>query len=115
MKTLLKEKPRVFEVNDIQIKDFGKITLDENEMISFQTPTGKEYDFTVKEWGFYATPSVNGRLKNEGFKTAFVVNEFKKTYVMVVENEKIEQFQEYLKKDNQRVICWLDEWFSYKN
>jgi hypothetical protein len=36
------------------------------------TDDGKEYDVAKKDWGFYATPSMNGRLKKFGFKTAIV-------------------------------------------
>jgi len=81
-------------------------------MISFQTKSNKEYDFVAKEWGFYATPSINGRLKKEGFKTALVMNEHKNIYVMAVEEDKIHLFEDYLEKDKQNLICWLDEWLT---
>ncbi len=111
MKTEIKGSPREFKVKKFTIKDFGKIHLDNDEMISFVTKSGKEYDFTAKSWGFYATPSVNSRLKNQGFKTALVLNENNQLYVMSVESEKMDEFCAYIKdgQDN-RVICWLDEW-----
>ena len=112
MKVLIKNTPREFEVSNITLKDYGKIELQANEMISFKTLSGKEYDFVAKEWGFYATPSINSRLKNEGFKTALVVNENNQLYIMAVEKEKIEEFKKYLRDDNQKLICWLDEWFK---
>ena len=37
MKTKIKKKPRLFNVNTIKIKDYGKIKLSKNEMISFVT------------------------------------------------------------------------------
>jgi len=113
MELNLKTTPREFEVKGVRIKDFGKIFLDKNEMVSFKTKSGKEYDFVAKEWGFYATPSVNSRLKKEGFKTALIVNESNQLYVMSVEKEKIEKFHKYLKynQDN-KLICWIDEWFK---
>lgn len=116
MKLEIKDTPRKFSVGDIEIKDFGKINLNENEMLSFKTTSNKEYDFTAKEWGFYASPSLNSRLKKEGFKTALVVNETNQLYIMVVENDKIDIFKKYL-KDNQdnRLICWLDEFFKEEN
>jgi len=49
---------------------------------------------TAKDWGFYATPSINGRLQQFGFKTALVENPQGRIYVMVVEEEKIELFEE---------------------
>ncbi|MCF6330705.1 MAG: hypothetical protein L3I99_04075 [Sulfurimonas sp.] len=113
MKLDLKKEPRVFGVKGHEIKDFGKISLDLDEMISFKTQSGKEYDFVAKEWGFYASPSINSRLIKEGFKTALVVNENNQLYVMVVEKDKIDIFKKYL-KDNQdnKIICWLDEFFK---
>ncbi|MCX6077359.1 MAG: hypothetical protein NTW78_10835 [Campylobacterales bacterium] len=112
MKLKLEEHPRVFGVKRHEVKDFGKIFLDNDEMVSFKTKSGKEYDFVAKEWGFYASPSVNSRLKKEGFKTALVVNENNQLYVMAVEENKIPEFKKYL-KDNQdnRIVCWLDQFF----
>ena len=41
MKIKIFKKPRIFSVNKINIKDFGKIRLEQNEMISFITKTKK--------------------------------------------------------------------------
>lgn len=111
MNTDLKLSPRIFEVKGHRIKDFGKIFLNDGEMVSFVTPEGKEYDFTSKDWGFYATPSVNSRLKKEGFKTALVINENNQVYVMVVDINKMDGFLAYLKDEqDNRLLCWLDTW-----
>lgn len=113
MKLEVKETPRSFTVKGHEVKDFGKIILDSDDMISFKTKSGKEYDFVAKDWGFYASPSINSRLKKEGFKTALVVNESNQLYVMVVDNDKIDEFKKYLKvNQNNRLISWLDEWFK---
>ena len=112
MDTKLKNYPRSFKTglnNSIEIQDWGKLHLEANEMISLVNDTGKEYDIVAKEWGFYATPSINGRLSNEGFKTALVKNTFNKFYIMIVDKEKLENFHKYLKHDKQKLIEWLDE------
>lgn len=117
MKTELQNKPRCFEVKGFQIKDFGKIFLEDGEMVSFVTPDGNECDFAAKSWGFYLGPSLNSRLKREGFKTALVYNEQGQVYVMAVETSKMQEFQKYLQtnQDN-RVLCWLDEFLpSFSN
>jgi len=115
MKLDLLKEARFFSVNDHVIKDCGKIHLEQDEMVTFTTKTNKEYDFAAKEWGFYATPSINGRLRNEGFKTALVVNEDNKLFVMVVEDDKLQVFEEYLiKNQDNRVICWLNDFFTVK-
>ena len=78
-------------------------------MLSFVNSEGKEYDIVAKEWGFYATPSINGRLINQGYKTALVKNSYGKYYIMVVDIDKLRIFKNYLTKDNQTLIEWLDE------
>ena len=115
MKIDLKSQPREFEFKDIKIKDYGKIMLDDNEMVSFVTKSGRECDFTAKDWGFYIGPSLNSRLKKEGFKAALVINEQGQIYVHAVEEDKMDAFNKYLKanQDN-KVLCWLDEWLSEK-
>ena len=86
-----------------------KIKLESNEQISFITIDKKEYDVVAKEWGFYATPSINARLVDEGFKTALVKNKNNKYYIMVVDLDKIKIFQKYLEQSNQEIVEWLDE------
>jgi len=95
--------------SDVEILDYGKIKLETNEQVSFINDNKKEYDFVAKEWGFYATPSINARLVDEGFKTALVKNKQNKYYIMVVDKEKIKIFQTYMLKSRQEIIEWLDE------
>jgi len=101
-------KNRAFKINDIALKEVAKIELEDNEMITF-IKDNNEYDFVAKDWGYYATPSINGRLKNFGYKTALVKNSYGKFYINIVEKEKLEQFYEYIDKEKSEVIEWLDE------
>jgi hypothetical protein len=112
MKTEFLDDPRIFTVKELEIHDYGKIQLEPQEMVSFQTPSGRECDFTATSWGFYLGSSLNSRLKREGFKTALVVNEYNKLHVNAIEIDKIEEFQTYLKENKSKIICWLDEWFG---
>ncbi len=112
MKTKFKKEPREFTYRDITIKDFGKVYLENNEMVSFVNNLGKECDFVQKSWGYYVCPSVNGRLKNEGFKTALTSNKEKRLYVLAVDKDKIDDFQNYMKNQDITFICWLDEWMK---
>lgn len=112
MKTDFQEEPRRFRLGkklDIEIKDCGKLALAPNEMISFATDSGRQYDVTRKAWGFYATPSMNSRLKTEGFKSALVRNDQGRCYVMLVEIEQMTEFQRYLTEESNEVVEWLDE------
>lgn len=111
MKTDFKKKPRIFNVNDCEFQDFGKIILAENEMVSLLSDTGKEIDITAKNWGYYLGPSLNARLADEGYKAALVLNMFNKIFLMIVDKEKIEEFKNYLKDNHDnRILCWIDEW-----
>ena len=112
MKSDLKDPPRSFFVGadaQIEIRDCGQVFLEADEQITFVGPSGKEHDFTAKAWGFYATPSVNGRLRDQGFKTALVRNSHDKCYVMVVDVDEMEAFETYLATEKNEVLEWLDE------
>lgn len=106
------DPPRRFRVgvaNDIEMTDCGRVHLDENEQVTFVTESGKQHDFAAKSWGFYATPSINGRLKTQGFRTALVRNWARRYYVMVVEAEMLDDFRDYLMREGNEVVEWLDE------
>ena len=103
--------PRTFAVglrNQTTISDCGDIHLEPNESVTFVTGDHSRLDFARKDWGFYATPSVNKRLVNEGFKTAIVKNLAGAVYIMVVKTNQMERFYQYLDEDKQEVIQWLD-------
>jgi hypothetical protein len=84
------------------IKECAKIQLVKNEQVVFLS-YGSKYDFCKTNWGFYASPSINGRLKNEGFKCFIITNKNKKKYFVVVNKSKISKFREFL-KDTKHVI-----------
>lgn len=107
-----KDPPREFQVGaepKITIRDCGRIQLKADEQVTFTTQANAEYDVARKSWGFYATPSTNGRLANFNLRTALVINAVGKLYVMLVESGCEDDFASYLQKDNQRVLMWLDE------
>jgi hypothetical protein len=108
----INKKNRKFSVgvnNKIKINHLADIFLNKNEMITFIDKNKMSYDVVKKNWGYYATPSINGRLKNNNFKTALVSNSQNKLYIMLVEKKKIGKFKKYCKDENQKIIIWLDE------
>ncbi len=112
MKIKLNEPLRLFQTglnNQVTLTDCGSVYLGTDEMITLADESGAEYDVCKKAWGYYATPSINGRLKKFGFKTALVRNSANLLYIMLVKEEKIELFLDYLQEDNQEVVAWLDE------
>ncbi len=112
MKAILKTPPRKFNAGRhtvIELSDCGTIELAPDEQVTFLTENGAEYDVARKSWGFYATPSTNGRLKRFGFKSALVSNEHGQYFVMLVENGKMTDFLTYMAAENCTVVEWLDE------
>ena len=107
MKIKIKNKPRKFKVNigqkHIQLKDTAEIHLKKNEQITFKY-LDSEYDVTKKDWGYYATPSINGRLKKFSFRTFLIKNKKNKIYIFLVHKNKIKSFRKYCKDDNQIVL-----------
>jgi len=113
MQSFLTSKPRDFTVgenNDVTIKDYGKVQLLDNEMITLVTSNTKCNDIVCKSWGIYPTQSLNFRQRNEGFKTALICsNDQKRLYIPLVDTDKMESFFQYLKKHDKIFLQWLDD------
>jgi len=110
MKIKIRKKPRIFNVNvgntKIQLKDTAKIMLNKNEQVTFKY-LNSEYDVAKKDWGYYATPSINGRLKKFGFRTYLIKNKRDQLYIFLVHKNKMRAFKKYCKHDNQKIIMEL--------
>ena len=85
MKIKLNKKVRKFKVGikETTLKDFGKIYLNNNEQLTF-IKKKSEFDIVKKNWGYYATPSINKRLKRFNFRTFLTQNSHKFIFVMIV-------------------------------
>ncbi len=109
----LNNPPRIFTVGrneKFDVKDCAHIELQANEQITLVTEAGAEYDVARKEWGFYATPSLNGRLPSFRLRAVLVKNlPSKKYYLLLVERGKEKDFQRYLKVHEYVVLCWMDD------
>ena len=89
MKVVALDPPRKFRVGareDVELSDCGRIELRPDEQVTFTTESGGEYDVARKAWGFYATPSLNGRLPWFGLRPALVKGLEDKFFVMLVEH-----------------------------
>lgn len=106
------DPPRVFEVGQpgrrIRMKDTARIALEPDEQVTFVAESGAKYDVARKSWGFYATPSLNARLVQFGFRAALVKSPSARFYVLLVERGKEAEFQRYLEVEDLFVVCWLD-------
>jgi hypothetical protein len=77
--------------------------------VTFTLPGGGEYDLARKDWGFYATPSLNGRLEQFGLRGVLIKNRGSGRYfVLLVERGKEPLFETYCRKENLAVVAWLD-------
>jgi hypothetical protein len=111
MKFESKIPPREFEVGyDVKgiLRDCGAMRLAADEQITFLTEAGGEYDLTRKEWGFYATPSLNGRLAGFNLRAVLVKNRIDRFFVLLVERGKEEAFDRYVAAEPLKIVAWLD-------
>ncbi|QCO19893.1 hypothetical protein D3869_32120 (plasmid) [Azospirillum brasilense] len=107
-----KNPPRRFSVGadgTIEINDCGSLDLEPDEQVTFVTKTGAEYDLARKDWGFYATPSLNGRLAGFGLRGVLIQNRGTGRYfLLLVERGREDAFYTYLEAENLRIVHWLD-------
>lgn len=111
MKFKLIEPPRIFEAGRadiVKLKDCARIELEPDEQVTFVTESGAEYDVARKSWGFYATPSLNGRLHKFGLRALLVKSPGAMFYIFLVESGKEADCQHYLEKEGHQIISWLD-------
>lgn len=104
--------PREFAVGweeKIILKDCARIALTPDEMVTFTTEAGGEYDVVRKDWGFYATPSTNGRLLKFNLRTALVRNRVGQFFILLVEKGKEGLFESYVASERLEVLGWLDD------
>ena len=91
MKFKPKQPPREYEVGFDKkgtIRDCGTMHLAPDEQITFVTEDGNEYDVTRKDWGFYAGPSLNGRLAGFNLRAVLLKNRIGRYFVLLVEKGK---------------------------
>ena len=77
MKFVEKSPPRRFTVGSavkFEMRDCGTLALAPDEQVTLLTESGAEYDVARKDWGFYATPSLNGRLESFGLRGVLIRN-----------------------------------------
>lgn len=112
MKFEPKEPPRRFAVGNavrFEMKDCGTVRLDADEQVTFTTGSGAEYDVARKDWGFYATPSLNGRLEQFGLRGVLIRNRGTGRYfVLLVERGHEPAFDAYCVQENLAIVAWLD-------
>src|SRR5205807_7914264 len=61
-------QPRRFDVGGVELAHVADVELDYDELITFRTGSGSEYDVVRKPWGYYPLPSLNRRLPSHGLR-----------------------------------------------
>lgn len=112
MKFDVKDPPRAYTVGNtvkFDMHDCGTVALAPDEQVTFVTESGAEYDVARKDWGFYATPSLNGRLQGFGLRTVLIRNTLTNRYfILLVETGKEDSFHAYLEQESCLIVSWLD-------
>ncbi len=110
MKFERQEPPREFAVGTtgLRLRDCGRVSLAPDEQITLTTPAGGEVDVVRKAWGFYALPSLNGRLRHFGLRPVLVRGLADKFFVLLVERGHEDEFERYIAAEGMHVIYWLD-------
>lgn len=112
MKLDLKNPPRRFTVGHAvkgTLHDCGSLTLDADEQVTFLTEAGAEYDVTRKGWGYYATPSLNGRLSGFGLRAVLARSRITgRAFLLLVETGKEAEFEAYAAQEEMTILAWLD-------
>ena len=104
-----RDPPRRFEVNGVSLHDCGTARLSAGEQITFATEAGGQYDVARKEWGFYATPSLNGRLGRFGLRPLLARNGAGRFFLLLLERGRDDELATYLREQDMRIVCWLDD------
>jgi len=107
MKIVKKNRKFKVGIKNITLNEVAKISLKQNEMITFFN--GKtEYDIVKKNWGYYATPSINNRLLKFSLKTCIIKSKVTNNiFIILVQKNKEKEFNKYLKDEKCKVIKWL--------
>jgi len=112
MKFEEKSPPRRFTVGNavkFEMRDCGALALAPDEQVTLVTENGAEYDVARKDWGFYATPSLNGRLESFGLRAVLIRNTLTGRYfVLLVERGREDSFSAYMVQESLEVVAWLD-------
>ncbi|MDW3208207.1 MAG: hypothetical protein R8L07_21950 [Alphaproteobacteria bacterium] len=115
MKFDIQDPPRPFRVGakgDIELLDCGTVRLAPDEQVTFRTDNrgATAFDVTRKEFGYYASNSLNGTLPRQGLRAALCRNDAHGLlYMLFVEKGKENQYRSYLDAEGMSHLGWMDE------
>jgi hypothetical protein len=112
----LDPKDREFEVGRRggRLRHVGDAWLEPDEVLTLRTASGTEVDVTRKDWGYYGSPSLNGRLSDRGLRAVLAMGvpveggATGRLYLLYVEEGREAAFEDYLAAEEMEVVVWLD-------
>lgn len=102
---------RTFPVGyeNIILRHVANIELEADEMVTFVAGES-EYDVCRKNWGYYATPSLDKRLPGFGLRPALMRNKLTRHYfVVLVQESQLQEWKNYMIREEQELVVWLDD------
>lgn len=100
---------------EIELFHVMDLELGIDEQVTLKTGDGRELDICRKSWGYYATPSLNGRLKQFGYRSC-LVDSGGRRYVQIVESDRMDEYLAYVAAQKMAIVAWLDgdeiEWVN---
>lgn len=106
------DPPRRFNVGiaEIELAHVADIALASDEMVTFRHEEGREFDVCRKDWGYYATPSLGGRLRRFGLRAALTRNiDTRHCFIVLVEEGHEVAWHAYNQAERQELVMWLDD------
>jgi hypothetical protein len=104
----IKKKKRRYNIGSVCITDVASVVLNNDEQITLMEKNYNfQYDICKKSWGYYATPSLNSRLKKNNL-SSYIVKSKKnnKIFIHLVKKSKKKSYLLYLKSQNMEIINW---------
>jgi hypothetical protein len=104
------DPPRRFRVGEgsrIELRHVADMELEPDEVVTFRAPSGSEADVTRKAWGYYWTGSLNERLPAHGLEPVIVRGADGKTFLMLVEADRGQEFLDYCAAERLTPERWL--------
>lgn len=96
-------------IRDVTLSHVADVILSPNEQVTFLTEEGKEWDVVRKNWGYYATPSLGGRLKKNGLRAGLTRSTQSGALFIVLVDESLKpEWAEYCANEGQELVAWLD-------
>jgi hypothetical protein len=105
------EPPRRFDVGAgaVTISHVASITLADDEQVTFVSAAGTQYDVVRKDWGYYATASLQARLPDSGLAPVLVRNtRTGRAFLLLVERGAESRFRAYCEAESLEVVARLD-------